>query len=112
MASRVDTVQYVCDQAGLGKRLTYKKMFGEYALYLDGKVVAFICDDQLFLKPTQQAREYLGDVSEAPLFPGSKNYFLLTEEPDDPDRLREALLITARALPEPRPKSPRRSRRA
>lgn len=112
MASRSDTVHYLCDQAGFGKRLTFKKMFGEYALYLDGKVVAFICDDQLFLKPTPQARAYLGNVSEAPPYPGAKNYFLLTEELDDPDRLREALLITAGALPEPRPKSPRRSRRA
>ena len=24
--------------------LSYRKMFGEYALYLDGKVVALVCD--------------------------------------------------------------------
>jgi TfoX/Sxy family transcriptional regulator of competence genes len=107
MASNVGTVQFICDQAGLGKSLTFRKMFGEYALYLDGKVVALICDDQLFLKPTPAGQTYLGNVSEAPPYPGAKNFFLLSAELDDPDRLSGALRVTARALPEPRPKSTR-----
>jgi hypothetical protein len=43
MTIRADTVRYILDQAGLGDRLTSMKMFGEYALYLDGKVVARRC---------------------------------------------------------------------
>jgi TfoX/Sxy family transcriptional regulator of competence genes len=104
MASSVGTVQFICDQAGLGRRLSFRKMFGEYALYVDGKVVALICDDQLFLKPTLEGQKYLGSVSEAPPFPGAKNWFLLVSELDDPDQLGGALLVTARALPAPRPK--------
>jgi TfoX/Sxy family transcriptional regulator of competence genes len=110
MASSLDTVQYIVDQAGLGRRLSFKKMFGEFALYLDDKVVALICDDQLFLKPTAAGREYLGSVVEAPPYPGAKGYFLLVSEPDDPDRLREALIVTAAALPVPKPK-PKRAKR-
>ena len=34
MATRADTVQYIADQAGLGGRLEWRKMFGEYALYV------------------------------------------------------------------------------
>jgi TfoX/Sxy family transcriptional regulator of competence genes len=109
MGSRLDTVQFICDQAGLGRRLTFRKMFGEYALYLDGKVVALICDNQLFLKPTQEGAGYLGKVSEAPPYPGAKNFYLLSAEIEDMDVLSGALLVTARALPEPRPK-PMRSR--
>lgn len=109
MASSIDTVQYICDQAGLGRRLAFRKMFGEYALYLDGKVVALVCDDQLFLKPTPEGKAYLGEVSEAPPYPGAKNFYLLSADLDDPDRLSKALETTARALPEPRPK-PVRSR--
>lgn len=105
MATSVDTVQYLVDQAGLGRRLSFKKMFGEYALYVDDKVVALICDDQLFLKPTQAGREYLRTVVEAPPYPGAKGYFLLVSEPDDSERLREALTVTAAALPMPKPKS-------
>ena len=105
MGSNIGTVQFICDQAGLGKRLTFRKMFGEYALYLDGKVVALICDDQLFLKPTPEGLGFLGTVTEAPPFPGAKNFYLLSSELDDIDRLSGALRVTARALPEPRPKA-------
>jgi TfoX/Sxy family transcriptional regulator of competence genes len=104
MASSSDTVQYIVDQVGLGRRLSSKKMFGEFALYLDHKIVALVCDDELFLKPTDQAKAFLGKVRLAPPYPGAKDYFLLTDELDDPDSLREAVLITAKALPEPRPK--------
>jgi TfoX/Sxy family transcriptional regulator of competence genes len=104
MASSSDTVQYIIDQAGLGSRLVCKKMFGEFALYLDNKIVALICDNQLFLKPTLEGRAYLGVVSEVPPYPGAKNFFVLASELEDPDRLSEALKITAAALPEPKPK--------
>ena len=110
MASSVGTVEFICDQAGLGRRLSFRKMFGEYALYLDGKVVALICDDQLFLKPTSEGQAYLGNVSEAPPYPGAKNYFLLVSELDDPDQLGGVLQVTARALPAPRPKPIRNER--
>lgn len=118
MATRIDTVQYICDQADLGETLSYRKMFGEYAFYLDGKVVALVCDNQLFLKPTSAGRAYLGSVTEAPPYPGAKNYYLLSTELEEPDRLREAFRVTAEALPEPVPPSagsrasPRRRRRA
>jgi TfoX/Sxy family transcriptional regulator of competence genes len=109
MATRIGTVEFICDQAGLGKRLSSKKMFGEYALYLDGKVVALVCDDQLYLKPTPEGLKCLGSVPEAPPYPGAKNHYLLSSVIDDPDRLSEALRVTARALPEARPKAARSS---
>ncbi len=43
MSTSPGTVRYILDQAGLGKGRTSRKMFGEYALYLDGKVVARRC---------------------------------------------------------------------
>lgn len=108
MATDASTIQYICDQARFGPRLTYRKMFGEYALYLDEKVVAFVCDDQLFLKPTAEGREFLGEVHLAPPYPGAKDYFVLIDELDDPERLRGALRVTAEALPLPKLRGTRR----
>ncbi|MEO8466495.1 MAG: TfoX/Sxy family protein [Gammaproteobacteria bacterium] len=107
MGSNVSTVEYICDQAGLGQRLTFRKMFGEYALYCDGKVVALICDDQLFLKPTPEGKAYLGKVVEAPPYRGAKNFYLLSSIVEDADRLSEVFRVTALALPEPKPKAAR-----
>ncbi|WP_048440471.1 TfoX/Sxy family protein [Caenimonas sp. SL110] len=104
MASDLRTVLFIADQSGLGSRLIYKRMFGEYALYLDTKVVAFVCDNRLFLKPTDAGRALLGSPNEAPAYPGSKNYFLLEEELESPSLLRAAFEVTEAALPLPKPK--------
>jgi TfoX/Sxy family transcriptional regulator of competence genes len=104
MASDFKTVAFIVDQSGLGTRLGYKRMFGEYALYLNTKVVAFVCDNKLFLKPTDAGRALLGSPTEAPAYPGSKNYFLLQEELEDPALLRKAFEVTESVLPLPKPK--------
>jgi len=108
MSSSLDTIQYICDQAGFGRRLAYRKMFGEFGVYLDGKIIALVCDDQLYLKPTRKGQDYLGKVTLAPPYPGAKDYFLLAAELDDPESLHAVMEITAGALPDPKPKGSRR----
>lgn len=56
MATDQSYVRYICEQAGLERELTSRKMFGEYALYLQGKVVAFACDNQLFVRSPGEGR--------------------------------------------------------
>ena len=112
MATSADTIQYIHDQIGLGARLTSRKMFGEYGLYLDGKIVALVCDDQLFLKPTAEGKSFLGKVKEAPPYPGAKHYYLITDELEDPEQLQQAVQVTANALPEAKPKRAARKRAA
>ncbi|KAF1710023.1 TfoX domain-containing protein [Pseudoxanthomonas kalamensis DSM 18571] len=107
MATDRDFVDYVHEQTGLGERLTYKRMFGEYALYLDGKVVAFACDNSLFLKPTTAGRSLLPRVTEGPPYPGAKMYLLLDEFLDDGELLQRLVEATAAELPAPKPKKPK-----
>jgi len=76
-------------------------MFGEYAVYCDGKVVALVCDNQLFVKPTAAGRNYVGNVELAPPYPGAKQHFNVSENLDDPEWLRELIRITAIELPLP-----------
>ena len=104
MSTDHDFVDYIRSQSGLGGELTDKKMFGEYALYLDGKVVAFACDNQLYVKPTEAGRAFLGTVAEHSPWPGAKSHFRIDEELDDRDRLAALLRTTARALPMPKSK--------
>ena len=83
MASEPGFVEYVCDQMSDAGRVTYRKMFGEYAIYCGGKVVALVCDDQLFVKPTLGGRAYIGEPVEAPPYPGAKLSFLIEGHIDD-----------------------------
>lgn len=67
-----------------------------------------MCDDQLFLKPTDEGRGFLGTITEGAPYPGAKAHFLLADELEDPERLARALEITAAALPAPKPKPAKR----
>ena len=47
MATRKDTVEFILATLNNPQRFSARAMFGEYALYVDDKAVALICDDQL-----------------------------------------------------------------
>jgi TfoX/Sxy family transcriptional regulator of competence genes len=90
--------------------LTFKKMFGEYALYLNGIVVAFVCDDTLFIKPTASALALLPEAERGPAYPGSKDYIIGSEALDDPELCIRALRAVASDAPPPKPKKPKKSK--
>jgi len=110
MATDQGFVDHVCDQAQL-HGLAYRKMFGEYALYLDGKVVAFACDNALFLKPTAAARAILRREPDAFPYPGAKPHFRIDAALDEPPLLVRLLRESAAELPAPKPRAPRAAAR-
>ena len=75
--------------------------------------MALICQDQLFLKPTTGGRALLGDVVEAPPYPGAKPSFLIDTEVWEDGALLSRLITTSAAelpLPKPKPKKPRKKK--
>ena len=104
MATESNFVEYILETARLGERLTYRKLFGEYALYLDEKVVAFACDNSLFIKPSRAVLTLAPDLPQGPPYPGAKDYPIADELLDDPDALRRLLEETAALMPLPKPK--------
>ncbi len=104
MASDLTFVDFVTDQIDGTCEMSYRKMFGEYALYSKGKVVALVCDDQLFVKPTDAGRSFIGEVVEAPPYPGAKLAFLIQDKIEDGEWLTRLIALTEEELPEPKPK--------
>jgi TfoX/Sxy family transcriptional regulator of competence genes len=104
VASSPEFLDYVCDQLRSAGPISHRRMFGEYAIYYDGKVVALVCGDQLYLKPTDAGRALIGTPREAPPYPSAKPYFLVSGELDDPDLMAQLVRATARELPLPKPK--------
>ena len=105
MANDPNFIQYVCDQIDDSCDVSYRHMFGGTTLYSKGKVVALICDNQLFVKPTDAGRTFIGDVVEAPAYEGSKNFFLIGDEIDDADWLTALIRRTEEVLPKPKPRT-------
>lgn len=104
MGSDAGFVEYVRDQVSGAGNITSRKMFGEFALYCDGKVVGLICDNQFFVKPTRAGLALLGSIAEAPPYKGAKPHFLLTEQLEDGDLVSRLIRVTADSLPLPKPK--------
>jgi TfoX/Sxy family transcriptional regulator of competence genes len=110
MASREEFVRFVAEQMQGAGAVTYRKMFGEYAIYSDSKLVALVCDNKLFVKPTDGGRAFIGEVVEAPPYPGAKASFLIEEKFEDQEWLSELIRITAKELPAPKPKKKKAAR--
>jgi len=102
MAQGLEFVEYITDQVNDSCDLSYRMMFGGCTLYLDGKVVALICDDQLFVKPTSAGRDFIANVVEAPPYTGAKNSFLIEDQIEDGEWLTNLLRVTAADLPAPK----------
>jgi len=111
MASDRGFVEFVVDQIDSRCDVSFRMMFGEYALYSKAKVVALICDDQLFVKPTVAGRAFIGDVVEAPPYPGAKLSFLIQDKIEDGDWLTQLITLTEEELPKPKPKKKKKSKR-
>jgi hypothetical protein len=79
MSTSSNTIIYLSDQlTELGTRIRTRKMFGEYALYCDEKVVGLTCDDQLFIKITLAGKDFMGpNYREGLPYPGAKPYMLI-----------------------------------
>lgn len=108
MASSLDFVEYVCEQIGGAGAVTYRKMFGEYGIYCDGKVIGVICDNQFFVKVTEAGAEILPDCPQAAPYTGAKPHFLI-DCVEDREQMARLISATCDTLPAPKPKKPRRS---
>lgn len=109
MASDKSFLDFIVDQIENAGEITWKPMFGEYAIYSDGKIFALVCDNKLFVKPTALGRAFISDLVETPPYPGAKPSFLIGDKIDDREWLSELVRITLPELPEPKPKKPKRS---
>ncbi len=109
MASKQGTVDFILEQITGAGTVEAKKMFGEYTLYCDGKIVALVADDQLYLKMTAAGKALLGAPVEASPYPGAKLCFLIPGEHwDDREWLTRLVQTTAAELPAAKKKAPRR----
>jgi TfoX/Sxy family transcriptional regulator of competence genes len=110
MATKADFIEYLREQLAGAGAVSFRRMFGEYAVYLDERVVALVCDNQLFVKPTAGGRAFLGSATEAPPYPGASMYFLVDEVLESAQDVAQLIRITARELPAPQPKAGARSK--
>ncbi len=105
MSTQKETVAFILETLGEPAVFAARAMFGEYALYAKGKVVALICDNQLYVKILPASVE-LEDVCEKDSpYTGAKLHYLVEEgQLSHIHNLPDILLAIASALPTPKKK--------
>ncbi len=99
MATSKATAAHILDSLGDQSTFSVRPMFGEYALYANGKTVGFICDDTLFIKIVPASSALMERYEQGQPYPGSKPYYVVEEDMyADPD-LKEILLAIAASIP-------------
>ena len=104
MASDLSFVEFIVEHIEETKTIRFRKMFGEYALYCNDKVVALICDNQLFVKPTKEGELFVGEVTKQAPYSGAKPSLLIEHRLEDKEWISSLIRITEENLPVPKPK--------
>ena len=92
MATEQSFADYVLGQI-VDKKAWVRKMFGEYALYFDDKVVGLICDNTLFLKITKGGQEILTGNKTGPAYPKAKDSYIIGEEILENTKLLKSVVL-------------------
>lgn len=77
MATSVSFIQYVCEQLnGIGS-IRYRKMFGEYMVYVNDKPVIIVCDGIAYIKMIEDIKEIMKDSETGYPYEGAKEHYIL-----------------------------------
>lgn len=77
MATSESYIKYVCEQLdGIGQ-VRYRKMFGEYMVYVNDKPVITVCDDTAYIKKLEIIEELMKQASTGCPYEGAKEHYIL-----------------------------------
>ena len=104
MATTSQYIQYVCDQIkGIGD-IRYKKMFGEYMVYVNEKPVIIVCDNTAFVKKLESIEPMMQNASVGYPYKGAKEHYILDIDNSNLCQTIVAQIEKQTPLPKPRKK--------
>jgi TfoX/Sxy family transcriptional regulator of competence genes len=102
MASDLDYVQYVIDQIKTHGTITYKKMFGEYLIYINGKPIVMVCDNTAFVKMLDCIKHLMENAETGFPYEGAKEHYIVNV--DDSEHLSNVATVLEKNVPIPKKK--------
>jgi len=106
MATSPSTIEQILSHLGDTLEVEARKMFGEYGLFMDGKMVALVCDDTLFVKSSPEGIELLGEPDLLAPYPGAKPLPVVDDRfMQRRGQLAELFRVTWKSLPVPKKKA-------
>lgn len=77
MATSKEYIEFVCGQISGTGRVRYRKMFGEYMVYIDDKPLLLVCDNTVYVKKLDILAEIIRDSELGVPYDGAKEYYIL-----------------------------------
>lgn len=102
MATTVEYVEYVCEQIKSIGEVRYKKMFGEYMVYVNDKPVILVCDNNTFVKKLECIREIMEEAETGFPYDGAKEHYIL--DIDDKELCNVVVKKIEEVTPVPKPR--------
>lgn len=107
MASSVDFIEFVLDSlSGIRGEIRYKKMFGEYCVYVNDKPVILVCDDTVYLKMLPAIEHLMAQAKTQPPYNGAKPHYILDIE--NRDLTIQVVELLEQNTPLPKPRKPKK----
>ncbi|MDR1941541.1 MAG: TfoX/Sxy family protein [Endomicrobium sp.] len=100
MASDIGFVNYVVEQIKNAGLITYRKMFGEYLVYVNAKPAFLICDNTVFVKILPCVKQYLQTAQKGFPYKEAKEHYIA--DPDDLERLSDIARAIDKNVPLPK----------
>ena len=97
-------IEYVRESFSAVGDIVIKAMMGGYLVYLNGKLIGDICDNELFLKRTPASDRLLADSELRYPYEGSKTLMHVFDRFEDMALIAELLEGMYAELPEKKPK--------
>jgi TfoX/Sxy family transcriptional regulator of competence genes len=102
MASDLSFVEFIVDQIKTTGNIRFKKMFGEYLVYLNDKPVVLICDNTAFIKPLDCVKPFLENAEKGRPYEGAKEHYII--DVDDGELLTTVVKELEQNVPIPKSK--------
>ncbi len=102
MATSLDFIEYVCEQISCVGSIRYKKMFGEYMVYVNEKPILLVCDNTVFVKQLECISEKMRDAKKGFPYVGAKEHYIL--DIDNSELSKEVITLLEAVTPFPKSK--------
>ena len=102
MASSQEFVEFVVEQIGGIGAVRYRKMFGEYMIYVNDKPILLVCDDTVYVKMFDEIKEQMHDAATDAPYKGAKLHYVL--DVDNGEHVKEIVRIIEPITPLPKKK--------
>lgn len=105
MATTNEYIEYVCEQIrGIGE-IRYKKMFGEFMVYVNNKPVIIVCNNNVFVKKLDCIEDMMKNADTGYPYSGAKEHYILDIDNADFSKSVVTKIEEVTPIPIPRKKS-------